>query len=148
MLCCPPSISIIFYSLVHFLPFFQLLLILHGEPYSLYYYIVNVNCQTMYILCIDMLVNKTLFLDFLSIYVNIMHMHAHIDLPVVGYMLYVFLVFLIFITPASTNNTAIRHIFLPFKVSFLKTCSENFDSDVSDRLTEAIIAIFTINDAF
>jgi hypothetical protein len=40
-------------------------------------------------------------------YVNIMH--AHIDLPVVGYMLYVFLVFLILITPASTNNTAIRH---------------------------------------
>jgi hypothetical protein len=62
----------------------------------------------MYILCVDMLVNKTLFLDFLLIsYVNIMH--AHIDLPVVGYMLYVFLVFLILITPASTNNTAIRH---------------------------------------
>ena len=58
-----------------------------------------------------MLVNKTLFLDFLLIsYVNIMHAHIYSRLTCGRlYALYVFLVFLIFITPASTNNTAIRH---------------------------------------
>ena len=44
--------------------------------------------------------------DFLSIYAYI---YAHIDSPVISYMLYWFFVFLIFTTPASTNNTVVRH---------------------------------------
>ena len=52
---------------------------------------------------------------FLPIY---RYIYAHIDLPVIGYMPYWFFVFLIFTTPASTNNTVVRHTLYTPVLSF------------------------------
>ena len=95
-------------------------------------------------MCLLYFGKKTLFLDFYSL-LNYVYMHASIDLPVVGYMLYLLLVFLI-ITLASTNNTGIRHTLLRSETCFgltflfpLKHCIKTnhsicFNSDASDRL--------------
>ena len=68
---------------------------------------------------------------FLSIYAYI---YAHIDLPVIGYMLYWFFVFLIFTTLASANKTVVRYTpytsvlsFSSVQYSFLSFFYENSD---------------------